>query len=120
MERSETGRSGEQATVEYLRERGYEICATNWRSGNYELDIVAQNGDTLHFVEVKTRKRGGLTSPHSAITPQKCRALHKAACAYMAWSKTTLEISFDLAAVEIDSHGNTQIDYIENAIEYNW
>ena len=39
---AETGRAGERAAVEYLRGAGYEICAINWRSGRYELDIVAR------------------------------------------------------------------------------
>ena len=39
---AETGRAGERAAAEYLRRAGYEICALNWRSGRYELDIVAR------------------------------------------------------------------------------
>ena len=39
---AETGRAGERAAVEYLRGAGYEICVLNWRSGRYELDIVAR------------------------------------------------------------------------------
>ena len=41
---AETGRMGERAAAEFLRHAGYEICALNWRSGRYELDIVARKG----------------------------------------------------------------------------
>ncbi|MFQ9211175.1 MAG: YraN family protein [Alistipes finegoldii] len=41
---AETGRMGERAAAEFLRRAGYEICALNWRSGRYELDIVARKG----------------------------------------------------------------------------
>ena len=43
---AETGRMGERAAAEFLRRAGYEICALNWRSGRYELDIVARKGRT--------------------------------------------------------------------------
>ena len=81
---AETGRAGERAAAEYLRRAGYEICALNWRSGRYALDIVARKGDFVHFVEVKTRRADGLTPPEAAVTPQKFRALTRAALRYMA------------------------------------
>ena len=76
---AETGRAGERAAVEYLRGAGYEICVLNWRSGRYELDIVARKAGIVHFVEVKTRRVGSLTPPEAAVTPQKFRALTRAA-----------------------------------------
>ena len=76
---AETGRAGERAAAEYLRRAGYEICALNWRSGRYELDIVARKAGIVHFVEVKTRRAGSLTPPEAAVTPQKFRALTRAA-----------------------------------------
>ena len=63
---------------------GYEICALNWRSGRYELDIVARKAGIVHFVEVKTRRAGSLTPPEAAVTPQKFRALTRAAVRYLA------------------------------------
>ena len=81
---ADTGRRGEQAAVDYLRRVGFAILERNWRSGRYELDIVARRWDELHFIEVKTRRAGGLTTPEEAITPRKFASLRRAAEAYMA------------------------------------
>lgn len=117
---SETGRRGEQAAVDYLRRRGYEICALNWREGRYELDIVARTPGVLHFVEVKTRRAGSLTTPEEAITPAKVRALGNAARRYMAAYAVMEEVQFDLAAVTAYGDGSFDVRLIEQAMEYNW
>ncbi|OUO23033.1 endonuclease [Alistipes sp. An31A] len=117
---SETGRQGERAAVDYLRRRGYEICALNWREGRYELDIVARTPGVLHFVEVKTRREGSLTTPEEAITPAKFRALSHAARSYMAAYAVTEEVQFDLAAVTMRRDGSFDVRFVEQAMEYNW
>ena len=53
------GRRGEEAAVRLLLAKGYTILARNWRVRSGELDIVARDGRTLVFVEVKTRRRSG-------------------------------------------------------------
>lgn len=117
---AQTGQMGERAATEYLRQAGFEICALNWRNGRYELDIVARKSGILHFVEVKTRRAGGLTTPEDAITPQKFRALTRAAEVYMACYGCREEVQFDLAAVDRMPDGRTDVRLIEQAMEYNW
>lgn len=57
------GRRGEEAAVRLLLAKGYTILARNWRIRSGELDIVARDGRTLVFVEVKTRRRSGFYRP---------------------------------------------------------
>lgn len=120
MTAAETGRAGERAAVEYLRRAGYAIRALNWREGRYELDIVAEKDFMLHVVEVKTRRRGSLTLPEDAITPQKFRALRRAANGYAAATGCDLEMQFDLAAVELDPDGTARVELVERAMECHW
>ena len=117
---AETGQAGERAATEHLRREGYDIRALNWRQGRYELDIVALKEGVLHFVEVKTRRAGSLTPPEAAVTPQKFRALTRAALRYMACTGEEREAQFDLIAVEIMPGGETEVRLIPQAMEYNW
>lgn len=120
MTTAETGRLGERAATEYLRRAGYEICALNWRSGRYELDIVARREGVVHFIEVKTRRADGLTPPEAAITPQKFRALTRAAQHYLSLTGEEAETQFDLAAVDVLPDGSMEVRLVTGAMEYNW
>ena len=80
----ERGRRGEDAAERYLRGRGMRVLARNWRQGGLELDIVCREGDTLVFVEVKTRDAASLARPDEALTPRKRAALLRAARAWLA------------------------------------
>lgn len=118
-----TGRLGEEAASRHIIALGYRIVARNWRSGRYEIDIIAIHRGTLHFVEVKTRRAHSLTTPEAALTPQKCQALRQAASAYLGACGdhyAGYDIAFDLAAVEIDGEGRCSVDFIPEAIEYGW
>lgn len=110
------GSHGEDIAMEWLREQGFYIVERNWRIGHYEIDIIAQHFDTLHFVEVKTRKLGGWQSPYDSITEQKKNALRKGAMAYRTIHRTPLEIEFDLIAVIIDDHNHHTIEYTKNIL----
>ena len=115
----ETGARAERLAAEWLMEHGFRLLHTNWRSGRYELDIVAEKGDTLHFVEVKARRAGSLTTPEDAITPAKFAALQKAAAAYITAYGIDLEVQFDAIAVEYRD-SSFEVRYIPNAMIPRW
>jgi putative endonuclease len=96
------------------------IVARNWRSGRYELDIVAHRGDTIHFVEVKTRDAGGLTSPEEAMTSAKQRSFRLAVQAWLAQNPTDLEPQMDLIAIDTSPDGAMEIRYIPEAVISRW
>lgn len=53
---NELGKWGEDMAAAYLQEKGYSILERDWKSGHHDLDIIAQEGNTLVVVEVKTRR----------------------------------------------------------------
>ncbi len=117
---AETGRRGEELAAAWLRRAGFTICARNWRQGRYELDIIAQRGDELHFVEVKTRHADSLTSPEQAMTSSKCRAMRRAAACYLSRHPTHADPRFDLCAVELHADGHAEIRFVADAVESHW
>ena len=75
MKSSDIGKIGEELVCRYLIKRGYNIISRNYRIKGGEIDIIAENGDYLVFVEVKTRKPDGLTNGFDAVTKRKQRLI---------------------------------------------
>ena len=73
------GRRGERFAARYLQTKGYEIIRTNWKNGQYELDIVAQDDDVLVFIEVKTRSDENVNVPERNVNAEKQRRIVQAA-----------------------------------------
>ena len=115
-----TGRRGERLAAWYLFFHGCRILERNYRYGRYEIDIIASRGGMLHFVEVKTRSVMGWSSPESAMTPDKCRALLRGAAAYISLKRMPHEPQFDLIAVDILPDGSSEVRYTENVIQSGW
>ena len=78
-----TGRRGEEQAARFLKQAGLKILARNVRVGRDELDLIAQQGETMIFVEVKTRKNEHFGRPVSAVNPAKRRKLSRAAIRFL-------------------------------------
>lgn len=74
------GRDAEDRAAEYLLSRGYTLVTRRYRTRGGELDLVALDGETVVFVEVKARRTG---EPEDGITPQKARRLARAARTFL-------------------------------------
>ena len=97
--RDDHGRIGEDLAHRYLRRRGCSIVARNYRppSGGVEIDIVAWHGETLVFVEVKTRAAADCGAPDRAVDAEKRERVNRAARDYarragVEWEKTRFDI----------------------------
>jgi len=118
MKRRETGILGEELAADYLRERGYEIIETNYRCPEGEIDIVASDGDTLVFIEVRTRSSRRFGTPEESITPTKKERMRLTAARYLeAHEGLPDEWRIDVVAVELDRKSRiSRIEQIENAV----
>lgn len=95
------GDRGENLASELLQKNGYKILNRNFRSKFGEIDIVAQDKETLVFVEVKARWSQKFGTPEEAITPWKIRNIIKAGQYYKLLNPNTPE-SLRIDAVVID------------------
>lgn len=77
------GRAGEELAARYLHAQGMVILDRNWRCRVGEIDLVARDGDTVVFCEVKTRSTDGYDGPLAAITPTRLRRLKRLAQVYL-------------------------------------
>jgi len=94
----QTGKWGEEIAAAHMIAQGYAILERNWRIGHLELDIVAQKGDTIAFVEVKTRKSLD-TDPVTAVDKRKRARIVTAADAYLRRYRLPFEYRFDIVTI---------------------
>ena len=113
--KTEIGRAGEAVAREYLEQRGYRVLHINWRSGHYELDIVARRLEWLVVVEVKTRDRHRILEPEDAVDASKIRRTVAAADAYVQTFDIDLPVRFDILSLIKRSDGSYRIEHIEDA-----
>lgn len=112
---TEKGRIGEEMAVAFLRNRGLSILETNWRYHHLELDIIAQDGDILVFVEVKTRATSFFGNPEDAISPQKISRLLNASEAYIFEKDFRGDARFDVISIIMPYGKKPELEYFEDA-----
>jgi putative endonuclease len=102
----ELGAAGERCAAHFLESRGYRIAARNVRAGGVEIDLVALQGRTCAFVEVKTRRGSRCGAPEEAVDARKRERLVSGARAWLrAHGANGLRARFDVIAVAVDAGG---------------
>ena len=119
QERKNLGSHGENLAAEFLKRRGYRILQRNFRLKFGEIDIVAQEGDTICFVEVRTKTTEEMGTPFESITSFKQRKLSKLALAYLKNQYKSVEVRarFDVVAVVAQEGKEEKVELIKNAFE---
>ena len=93
------GASGEDLAAAWYEARGYQLLDRNWRCREGELDLVLRRGRELVFCEVKTRSSAAFGVPAEAVTRTKQQRLRVLATRYLAQTRSSGRIRFDVAAV---------------------
>jgi putative endonuclease len=112
------GAEGEELAAAHLTAKGYRIIERNYRCKGGELDIIARDGKTLVFVEVKTRRNAAFGVPQMAVTPFKQRQIMKAALTWLAHHRQQdAAARFDVLAITMRGNASPQIEHIESAFD---
>lgn len=97
------GRAGEAAAAAYLAGLGFHIERRNLRTPDGEIDIVAREGDTLVFVEVKARTSHAYGSSLGAVDARKRRRIRAVAEDYLQFFPTEAKVRFDVVTIDGDA-----------------
>src|SRR2546430_738010 len=111
------GTSGEALAEDHLRGLGYEIVGRDVRTPLGQLDLVAKDGTTLVFVEVKTRAGHGFGLPQEAVDGRKIRKLRQLALYYLKMQRHGGPVRFDVVGLTVSDGRLVRVDHIKNAID---
>jgi len=117
--RQHLGRIGEDLALAHFERLGYDLVARNHRTRHGEIDLVVFDGETLVFVEVKTRRATSSgRGPWESLHERKCQQVRRMAAAFLAepgWPYAP-DLRFDAVGVVIDGHGLlVRLDHLEAA-----
>ena len=123
LQKKELGAKGEEIAVRYLKSRGYRILERNYRIRLGEIDIIAEQGADLVFIEVKTRSDTLFGSPFDSVTVPKQRQLSKVALEYISKHGChNRPARFDVVGVQLkEVHApqlqDVKIELVQNAFD---
>lgn len=114
--RKQIGQAAEKKAAQHLLQNGYSIVVKNWRVRNGEIDIIAKQGNTLVFVEVRSRHRSQrFGSAIESIDHRKQRKVRHLAEIYLAkHTQGRFDVRFDVIGIEHDA-GIMKLTHLENA-----
>ena len=108
------GIEGEELARDHLVKKGFKILHRNWKSGKREIDIVAENKDSIVFIEVKTRTGDFHMHPRHAVTSEKQKSIIFAAESYIKRYNINKDSRFDIVSI-ISNGKSIEIEHIEDA-----
>lgn len=115
VSKTQKGTIGEDLAVDYLEKKGYRILQRNYRFEHGEIDIIAEDGNVLVFVEVKARRSIEFGEPEDAVTPRKREKIRSTANGYLFENNIDdKECRFDVIAIDYQGD-KTEIRQLKDA-----
>lgn len=114
MNNTELGVFGESLAEQFLKNKGYQILDKNVRFKKWEIDIVAQDGELIVVVEVKTRVTAEIGEPWRAVTRTKQKQIIQVADHYIKTRNIDRDTRFDIVSIVHNSY-RTNIEHMEDA-----
>lgn len=112
------GDRGEEAAAAYLERSGMTVVERNWRCNDGEVDIIALDGETLVFCEVKTRRTPAKGTPDEAVTPAKQRKYGRLASAYVQQNSLgSISVRFDVISLLVIAEDRALLRHHRSAFE---
>ncbi len=111
------GSEGEDLAVRFLQKKGYRIVARNYKTPVGEIDIIARDGDTIVFIEVKTRTDISFGYPFEAVNKRKRQKLKNLALLYLKRQGKESPVRFDVLSIFYMDNGKKDIEHIKDAFE---
>ena len=109
-----TGNRGETLAADFLRKKGFEIVARNYRFKRCEIDLIARRDNWTIFVEVKTRSSLSYGQPEEFVSAQQARRIFEAAAEYIFSTNWHGHIRFDIVSVKLGV--TPEVAHFEDAI----
>ncbi|MCY7359852.1 MAG: YraN family protein [Rudanella sp.] len=113
-EHNDFGKQGEEEAMHYLQANGYQVLERNYRYQHAEIDLIAQKGKMIIFVEVKARSSTAFGNPEEFVSYTKVRLLKKAAEHYIFAKDWQHDVRFDIVAI-VRTGGEMKVKHIEDA-----
>ena len=111
------GLKGESLAVRFLKSEGYKILSKNFRTPVGEIDIIAQDGETVVFIEVKARTNDSFGYPFESVHKKKRKKLRDLALLYLKKQGKELPVRFDVLSIMFTENGRREIQHIKDAFE---
>lgn len=116
MQTTRFGRDGETAAEKYLEGKGYHFLARNFKRTHGEIDLIMEDGETLVFIEVKSRTNRRYGEPKEVVTPFKQQHIRYTAKAFACSRHIEgRRIRFDVVEVMQMADGTVKFHHIRNA-----
>jgi len=111
---NEFGKEGEQIAVDFLLKKGYKIRCRNYRYLKAEIDIIAQKGNILAIVEVRSRSSDFIENIADTVTTKKIKLLIMAADYYIIEGDLDVEVQFDIITI-LKNKNRFELEHLESA-----